>query len=307
MKRKTIKKILDAKFESFVKSIKDEKVQDLVRNGTIITGGCITSMLLNEDVNDFDLYFKDLDTTKVVAEYYVKQFKENKSDRESNKKCSKMTVTVKDGRVRVMIKSSGIESETTDNEDYEYFESIDPSESNQTEFIENALEFYKDKNTSKRGEYKPIFLTSNAITLSNNIQLVLRFYGNAEEIHRNYDFIHCTNYWTSWDKQVILNADALESILSKTLIYQGSLYPICSLIRIRKFIKRGWNISAGEIFKMAWQVSQLDLTDTEILSDQLVGVDAAYFRELVFLLQDARKNGKDINTNYVMELVNEIF
>src|SRR3546814_2919414 len=72
MKAKTIKAILAKKFNSFASSIEDEVVRKLVEKNTIITGGCIASMLLGEKINDFDLYFTDHATTKAVAEYYVK-------------------------------------------------------------------------------------------------------------------------------------------------------------------------------------------------------------------------------------------
>src|SRR3546814_12125480 len=71
MKAKTIKAILAKKFNSFASSIEDEVVRKLVEKNTIITGGCIASMLLGEKINDFDLYFTDHATTKAVAEYYV--------------------------------------------------------------------------------------------------------------------------------------------------------------------------------------------------------------------------------------------
>src|SRR3546814_6724867 len=74
MKAKTIKAILAKKFNSFASSIEDEVVRKLVEKNTIITGGCIASMLLGEKNNDFDLYFTDHATTKAVAEYYVKRF-----------------------------------------------------------------------------------------------------------------------------------------------------------------------------------------------------------------------------------------
>ncbi len=62
MNRRLIKKVLQQKHEDFVLSIKDERVQKLVKENSIITGGCITSMLLNEKVNDFDYYFTDLES-----------------------------------------------------------------------------------------------------------------------------------------------------------------------------------------------------------------------------------------------------
>jgi hypothetical protein len=305
MKPKTIKKVLDSKFNSFLKSITNKSVRKLVEENTIITGGCIASMLLREDVNDYDLYFRDMETVKAVAEYYVQIHKQKKRlDRKTPKE---MHVTEKDGRVRIMIRSSGVESETTNNEEYMYFENLEPGDPRTEGFVDNALEYVKDTKKTKQGVYRPVFLTSNAISLSDDVQLILRFYGDPLEIHKNYDYVHCTNYWTSWDKELVLNTDALASLLSRELIYTGSLYPICSIIRMRKFLKRGWSITAGQIFKMAWQVSKLNLEDFEVLEDQLIGVDVAYFHQLIEGLKKADKEGVDIDYMYIVKLIDEIF
>ena len=100
--------------------------------------------------------------------------------------------------------------------------------------------------------FTPIFLSSNAITLSDRIQIVIRFYGDPEEIHKNFDFVHCTNYWLSWNNSLETSDKALESLLAKELYYMGSKYPICSVIRTRKFLRKGWHINAGQYLKMAF-------------------------------------------------------
>ena len=56
MLTKTINKILTAQHKRFVESIKDDVIKKLVKENSIITGGSIVSMLLNEEVNDFDYY-----------------------------------------------------------------------------------------------------------------------------------------------------------------------------------------------------------------------------------------------------------
>lgn len=75
---------------------------------------------------------------------------------------------------------------------------------------------------------------------------MVRFHGDPAEIHENYDFVHCTNYWTSWERRVTLNQQALECIMTKELRYIGSKYPVASVFRVRKFIERGWTIGAGQ-------------------------------------------------------------
>jgi hypothetical protein len=148
-------------------------------------------------------------------------------------------------------------------------------------------------------------MSTNAITLSDKIQIVLRFYGEPDEIHKNYDFVHCTNYWSSWDHKLTLHPAALEALLSRELRYVGSKYPICSVFRLRKFIHRGWQINAGQILKMCLQISQLDLGDVRVLEDQLTGVDVAYFVELVEKLKE--KDPEKVNSAYLVEILDRMF
>jgi hypothetical protein len=154
-------------------------------------------------------------------------------------------------------------------------------------------------------KFRPVFLSSNAITLSDKIQIVLRFYGDPDTIHSNYDFSHCTSYWTSNDGKLVLRPEALESLLSKELRYVGSKYPVCSVVRLRKFINRGWRINAGQILKMAMQISELDLTNISVLEDQLTGVDTAYFLQLIARLKE--KDPDKVNTAYLVEIIDRIF
>lgn len=118
MKAKTIKAILAKKFTHFLDSIEDEEVRKLVEKNTIITGGCIASMLLGEKVNDFDLYFTDHATTKAVAEYYVKLFEVKKRN---GIPCA-IYVDAEGDRVRIVVKSAGVASEDGADADYQYFE-----------------------------------------------------------------------------------------------------------------------------------------------------------------------------------------
>jgi hypothetical protein len=106
-------------------------------------------------------------------------------------------------------------------------------------------------------KYQVAFFSQNAISLTEDLQIVLRFSGNVTQIHKTFDFVHATNYFT-FEEGLVTNVAALESILTKSLRYQGSLYPLTSVIRMKKFIQRGWTVNAGEILKMLFQVSELN-------------------------------------------------
>lgn len=315
MKVKTIGKVINQKFDEWVSTIEDVDLQEKVKKNSIITGGCIASMLMKEKVNDFDVYFTDLETTKAIAEYYVSRFER----KNQNGIPVPIHVDVVDGRVMVVVQSAGVASEDGSTKPYEYFESRSDDSAGEylgdiigqgeiedvyEETQEMALEV-DDRDKDGNPSYRPVFMSTNAITLSNRIQLVLRFYGKPEEIHDNYDFVHCTNYWTSKDRKVVLNQKALESLITKELVYVGSKYPVCSVIRLRKFIGRGWTVNAGQILKMVMQINELDLTDMRVLQDQLTGVDAAYFLQLINKLKES--DPEKVNAAYLIEIIDRMF
>ena len=313
MKRKHMNSQLCKIFNNFLESVESEEVKEALREGTIITGGALVSLLQGDKPHDYDLYFKDFKTCYKVADYFVEKFNEEhkkkasikiKTSKEINEHSTDKWISYENAleeiknngepRIKIFIQSTGVAGEE-DIEDDDMQTNITP-DSNIDEIEEKP-------------KYVPKYLTSNAISLSGKIQLVIRFYGDPQEIHENYDFVHCTNYWTSWEKKVTLKLEAVEAIINKELIYVGSKYPLCSIIRTRKFINRGWTINAGQYLKMCMQLNELDLKNIQVLEDQLVGVDSTYFNILISALQEKQKSNNDFNvsSSYVASIVDKIF
>ena len=311
MKPSVINRKINAKVNDWLETIDDEALRKLLKKNIIVTGGCITSMLLDEKVNDYDVYFKTLEATQAAAEYYIEQFSMDDTHRirfGSDDRLISTEVRVEDGRVSIYVVSAGIAGDTVQ-EDYEFFELIDDNDERESRvegYVKAAVEIRRD------GEdltpYRPVFLTSNAITLSDGIQLVTRFYGTPAEIHRNFDFTHCKNYWCSWLKpasRLTLLKDAVICIINRRLHYTNSKYPLASLFRTRKFLKRGWTCSLGEYLKIVFALQSLDLTDVQVLQDQLIGMDAAYFAEIIHAISDA--DIKTIDTSFIASVVDELY
>ena len=314
MKSKTIKSIIRRKIDSWLESIPNEALRKQCAEGVIVTGGSIASMLLGESINDFDIYFRSHDLTFAIAQHYLAQFHPRK------KEGIEVPLQLMDDgtRIKIVVKSAGVASEQGTARPYKYFEGApdaeageyigevmtDPGQIEETyqEIEAKALQTDDEKDKPK---FRPIFMTSNAVTLSGKVQLILRFYGEPDEIHANYDFVHCTNYWKSWDNELVLRSAALELLLSRELRYVGSKYPICSVVRLRKFIERGWRVNAGQILKMAMQISQLNLSDLNVLEDQLTGVDTAYFVQLIERLKE--KDPEKVDAAYLVEIVDRLF
>ena len=138
----------------------------------------------------------------------------------------------------------------------------------------------------KLSPYTVICYSSNAITLTGRIQIVTCSYGDPEEVSGNFDYLHSQGVYDYRDDRIIVTDEIVDAMKRKRLVYTGSAYPLASLIRMRKFIRRGYSINAGQILKIALDINKLDLTNLDTLKRQLVGVDALYFMNLFRKIND---------------------
>jgi hypothetical protein len=350
--KKTIRKVLRNRINQLLASIPDQDdgfeeghevgrdnrpMKDRMRASILVTGGSITSMLLGEKINDFDVYFKNYDVAKEVAEYYVNLFNRTRTVPEGG---VKYTPVVKEEtrpnikgedekRIVIFLKSAGVAGE--EQPEYQYFEN--GPDDNHDEFLDAATDstsFFGDQGVATviedaqeepsidlidaqyvdikkaKGMYRPVFLTDNAVNLSDKMQLIIRFYGTHEEIHRNFDFVHCTGVYDYAMNALHLSPEMMEACLTKRLIYIGGLYPIASVLRTRKFIERGWKISAGQYLKILQQVSKIDFANVHTLKEQLMGVDVAYMHELIAQLSKVEPNTR-VDETYLASLIDRIF
>lgn len=276
-KRSGIKKALRKKLDDWLSTITDEAVRKAAEKDSIVTGGAIASMLLGEKVNDFDVYFRSMETAKLVAQYYVDLLSANNGSYSGAQVKLEEVANIKgllEERVIIFIESSGV------------------------------VEADKPK-TKNKLKYQPSFMSENAITLTNKIQLITRFYGEPDAIHDNYDFVHAKCYWDNGSQKLVLPAEALECLMSRTLRYAGSLYPIASIFRTKKFLERGWRISAGQQLKIMWQISEINLRDPVVMREQLTGVDYAYLQCLIEALDGV--DPEKLVSTYVCEVIDRIF
>lgn len=328
MNSKNIKKHLNAKLNNWLASIEDDNVKKILRENVIITGGALVSLLTGEKVHDYDVYLRTNEACKAVAEYYVQQWNKTHEDSQISLRVvppeTIQVPTYEDGirktdengqpafhsvvtpeRIKVFVQSAGVvEEKPVETEVDAPFPPIEEVEkTDEDKATEEAAE------ETGKPKYRLVFISSNAITLSDKIQIVVRFYGEVEVIHKNYDFAHCTCSWTSWNNEVQLPEKALECIINKELYYIGSKYPLCSIIRTRKYLERGYHINAGQYVKMAFQLNELNLYNLETLEDQLTGVDSGYFMMMIEALKKkADESGEAVvDKSYVFELINRMF
>lgn len=286
MQTKTIQKNIENKMNEWLETITDEKLRKEIRQNILVSGGCIASMFLGEDLNDYDVYLQNQDVLANLAKYYTKDI---------------ANIRIFNGKEKdILLKEIRIDENI-------FSIAISNLRMGQIKLFFNNLSGGMRINENieiKEKEYVPLYFSSNCISLSNKIQIVLRFNGDATTIHKNYDFVHATNYYTFKDG-LVTNKDALESLLTKQLKYQGSLYSLTSILRMKKFVKRNWNINAGEVLKIMFQISELDLHDLNVLEDQLIGIDVAYFSKVIEILRNVKI--ETITSTYLGEIIDRVF
>lgn len=304
MLEKTMKKGLKSKINAWANSVTDGAVKEAILKDTIITGGAIVSLVNNETPNDYDIYFRTFKALKLVTEYYVNEFNRVRTAVKANVKIFSGKTSACDYIPNDGIQRSHVDICSTCNSD-----SWCPQGKRIIAQVESTGKDYLPSNRKDNGKYLPTYITPNAITLTDDIQFILRFYGNANEIHKNYDFVHCTGYYESGTNNVTISSKVYECIINKTLRYQGSLYPFCSIVRLRKFIARGYTINAGEIAKMCIQLSQLNLKNIEVLEDQLTGVDMLYFSNIINHFKEwiAEDSNNELNAEFMCSVIDKVF
>ena len=339
MQVKTIQKVIVKKMNEWLETISDKNLRQRVKDNLLVSGGSIASMLLGEKVNDFDVYLQDRKVLADLVKYYISGFdnirmfdghnkeelkKSNdyaKGDRYTNYYTTAVN-TLKEQQLKLYFenKAGGFRTHNADIAK-EYVNDEDRIDSDVKEAFEEIIEdtlqemgsslipdAEKPAENQKQKKYLPAYFSPNAISLTDDIQIVLRFWGTPAQIHETFDFVHATNFFT-FATGIVTNIQALEALLARTLRYQGSHYPLTSIIRAKKFMKRGWRISAGEYLKIMMQISKLDLSDPDILEEQLIGVDVAYFEILITALRNKmdRDSLEKLDDSYIFEMIDRIF
>lgn len=143
------------------------------------------------------------------------------------------------------------------------------------EFNENCKRF---KPSNRNHKVVPTYLSKNALTLNNGIQLVFRFIGEPKEVFSTFDYEHCKVYWRPNPIGLLLGTvtyegRSQESIAKNELIYTGNTRFVLSAIsRLNKFIKRGWGISPSSLLSLAVTSSKVNWSNKQELEEELLGI-----------------------------------
>ena len=181
------------------------------------------------------------------------------------------------------------------------------------------LETYTDDNLVYRSDlgsfnaiHRPhkndlgITFYSRAAISMGDVQLIVKYAGDPDKVVESFDFAHCQGYYDISEENLVVSHKALECLHFKHLLYTGSEYPVSAVFRVKKYLNRGYTISAGQLFKIAFEVSKLNLEDLVTLRDQLIGIDVMYFNHFLKALEKMKKEDK-VDKDTIFTLIDTFF
>ena len=261
MKFNSIRKILKKRVAQWLATITDDETRRILSNNIIVSGGAITSLLMDNEINDVDIYLASSEAVEAALRYYVPE---------------DLQIVVTDFQ--------NIAGDT----EQRYF--VQAREDDDERLVRRERAHIHASvwryNTKEKFAVKGI--TNNALTLNGKIQLIFRFYGSPDQIHKNFDFDHAKGYYTFDDNTLHIGTHVMSAVLQKSLVYKHSLYPLCSLLRTRKFLARGWSINLPNMLRIITDVKALDFNNMYLMRDQLLGVDVAYIAWMLENLNEAQ-------------------
>jgi len=155
---------------------------------------------------------------------------------------------------------------------------------------------------SAAGEDKPnwVFVARTAhadtfkhIKTGNVYQIIHAIYGPPSTVMAQFDFTIAQCAWIpAWDPfeyEKFEIADAFFQHLAQRKLYFtcGTQYPIASLWRMRKFLRRGFTIDAVNLTKIALAIHALKLDTMQQFKEQMLGIDAAWLGPILDEFNDS--------------------
>lgn len=98
------------------------------------------------------------------------------------------------------------------------------------------------------------------------------FYAECSDIFKSFDFTLNMGAYDFAKEEFVLHESFMHDNASRRIVFNpDTTYPIISMLRVNKYIERGYSISKKEMFKVALAVNNLKIGTWEQLEDQLSG------------------------------------
>jgi hypothetical protein len=173
-------------------------------------------------------------------------------------------------------------------------------------YSESGLESMKNIFESDK-KYPLKFSTDSALSYSCNgikVQLIKKIYGNEWDIIKQFDFKICMAAFNPVLQSYTVDNDFFYDLSRRRLTYNPGNYPIASLWRVKKFIKRGYEFPPIDSIKLALTINNLHISTYEELKSQLEGIDTAFLKDLTDMLIE--KSGEKYDIKVAFDMMDRI-
>lgn len=121
-------------------------------------------------------------------------------------------------------------------------------------------------------------------------------FGDPKTIFSYYDFTVCMAAYRfredGKDEGFAFGDDFFKHIGQRRLVFHtGTLFPICSMLRVMKYIKKGFFITGMEILKIGLSIHALKMETYADLRRQLQGIDTAFLSDLTTSMKEGEPLG----------------
>lgn len=152
-----------------------------------------------------------------------------------------------------------------------------------------VLDAKKDKKTVE---------TDSALSLmvgNRRLQLIKCVTGTPNKIIDGFDFTICQGAFHI-QSGFTFGDDFFRHLAQRRLVFNIKAgFPICSLYRARKFMKRGFSMSGIEIIKMGLAIQNLKIDTYADLRKQLMGIDTLFLKDLTDSLKGEEEKKFDLD------------
>jgi len=286
---------------SFVRTVNNQcqsKLVDLELSSTVfnkeilcssfIAGGAIVSIAKEEVVKDYDLFFTTPKAAQAVFNTIIQKLNLG-SYFKLEFEVDPINPNLQRGKLAL----------------------VRENKSTLEELIEQFNTNAKGIRGNRRVKVYPSYLSKNAISLSNGVQLIFRFVGEPKEVFTTFDYEHCKVYWRPNPLGLLLGSvhyegRSQESLAKNELIYTGNTRFVLSAIsRLNKFIKRGWGVSPSSLLSLAVSASKVNWTDPVALEEELLGIYGIESKTLKIILGMCSEENK-VDLDKIVQVLGEV-
>lgn len=161
--------------------------------------------------------------------------------------------------------------------------------------------------------FKLGFSSNNAVSFENRNGVKIQAITNPElmgtspfEVFKNFDFTICMGAYDFVVDDFVISSEFLNDIAQKRLNFNtGTKYPICSLIRTKKYQEKGFVIDAKNMIVLALTIKELQIDTYEDVINQILGIDTFLMYQFTEFLKESINLSDKYNFNEFINLLNQ--